>query len=73
MKNLSFFGRDHMAVAGTLANLSRVVFEQGRYSESKQYLEQASKAPPRPGRERADEGRRAEIATLEARIRAKLG
>jgi hypothetical protein len=38
-----------------------------------QYLEHAAKAPPRAGRERADEGRRAEIAILEAKVKAKLG
>ncbi|HUQ74573.1 MAG TPA: CHAT domain-containing protein [Burkholderiales bacterium] len=34
VKNLSFFGRDHMSVGGSLMNLSRVVFEQGRYREA---------------------------------------
>jgi tetratricopeptide (TPR) repeat protein len=49
------------------------LFEQGRYQESLQYLERASKAPPRPGRELADKGRRAEIAALQAKVKAKQG
>jgi tetratricopeptide (TPR) repeat protein len=47
------------------------LFEQGRYQESLQHLERASKASPRPGRELADKGRRAEIATLQAKVKAK--
>src|SRR5438105_4287922 len=34
VRNLSFFGRDHHAVASSLSALSRVVFEQGRYREA---------------------------------------
>ena len=49
------------------------LFEQGRYQESLQHLERASKASPRPGRELADKGRRAEIATLQAKVKAKQG
>lgn len=36
--------------------------DQGRYTEARQYLERAAKASPRPGRELADQGRRAEIS-----------
>jgi tetratricopeptide (TPR) repeat protein len=49
------------------------LYEQGRYDESLKYLEHASRAPSRAGRERADQGRRAEIAALEAKVRAKQG
>lgn len=49
------------------------LYEQGEYAQSLQYLEKAAKAPARPGRELADKGRRAEIAALSAKVRAKLG
>ena len=49
------------------------LYEQGRYAESMQYLEQATKAPPRAGRELADQGRRGEIAALSAKVKAKMG
>ena len=49
------------------------LFEQGKYQESLQHLERAGKAAPRPGRELADKGRRAEIATLQAKVKAKQG
>ena len=48
------------------------LYEQGRYAEAMQYLEHAAKAPARAGRERADEGRRSEIAALTARVKAKM-
>jgi tetratricopeptide (TPR) repeat protein len=38
--------------------------EQGRVDEGRGYLEMALQAPPRPGRELADEGRRAEAQAL---------
>jgi tetratricopeptide (TPR) repeat protein len=38
--------------------------EHGEWSEARKYLQQASDAAPRPGRELADQGRRAEIASL---------
>ena len=47
--------------------------DQDRYQEALQYLDKAAKAPPRPGRESADAGRRAEIAALRQKVRAKLG
>jgi tetratricopeptide (TPR) repeat protein len=49
------------------------LYEQGKYQEALTYLERATKAPPRPGREVADQGRRGEIATLSAKVKAKLG
>ena len=47
------------------------LFEQGEYAQALQYLDKAAKAPPRPGRELADKGRRGEIATLASKVRAK--
>ena len=38
--------------------------EQGRVEEGRGYLEMALQAPPRPGRELADEGRCAEAQAL---------
>lgn len=38
------------------------LLEQGHASEAKAYLNKALSAPPRPGREQADQGRRKEIA-----------
>jgi tetratricopeptide (TPR) repeat protein len=49
------------------------LYEEGRYADALKYLERAAKAPPRPGRETADKGRRAEIDALSARVKAKLG
>ncbi|HEX9208591.1 MAG TPA: tetratricopeptide repeat protein [Steroidobacteraceae bacterium] len=49
------------------------LYEQDRYKEALQYLDRAAKASPRPGREAADKGRRAEIATLKSKVEAKLG
>jgi Tfp pilus assembly protein PilF len=43
--------------------------ETGKASEAIPYLERALKAPPRPGREVADAGRREEANTLLARAR----
>ncbi len=37
------------------------LLDQGRKAEAKGYLEKALAAPPRPGRELADQGRRIEI------------
>ncbi len=42
------------------------LLEQGEYAKAQEYLEKALSAPPRPGREDADQGRRAEVQqTLE--------
>jgi len=49
------------------------LYEEGEYAQALQYLEKAARAAPRPGRELADEGRRAEIAALRAKVQAKLG
>ncbi|WP_256988423.1 hypothetical protein [Bordetella genomosp. 9] len=43
---------------------------RNRKSEAIPYLEKALKAPPRPGREVADDGRRADIQALLAKIRS---
>lgn len=48
------------------------LYEQGEYAEALPYLERAAKAAPRPGRETADKGRRAEIATLAVKVKQKL-
>jgi Tfp pilus assembly protein PilF len=49
------------------------LYEQGEYAQALQYLDKAAKAPPRPGREVADKGRHAEIAALQAKVKAKMG
>jgi len=49
------------------------LYEEGEYAQALQYLDKAAKAAPRPGRELADKGRRAEIAALTAKVKAKLG
>jgi len=50
-----------------------LLFKEGEYAQALQYLEKAASAPARPGREVADRGRHAEIASLTAKVRAKLG
>ena len=42
--------------------------DQNRPAEARAFLEAALKAPPRPGRELADSGRRQEVQTLLNRI-----
>jgi len=49
------------------------LYEQDRYGEALQYLDKAAKAAPRPGRDSADKGRRADIAALRQKVQAKLG
>jgi len=49
------------------------LYEEGEYAQALQYLDKAAKAPPRPGREMADKGRRAEIAALTAKVKQKQG
>lgn len=44
------------------------LIDRDRVAEGRQYLEAALKAPPRPGRELADSGRRQEIQALLARL-----
>jgi len=48
------------------------LYEEGKYASALQYLDKAAKAAPRPGREVADKGRRAEIAALTAKAKAKM-
>ena len=52
--------------------IGELLFEQGKYSRSLQYLQKALAAPPRPDRPVADAGRRAEINTLVAKVSMKL-
>jgi tetratricopeptide (TPR) repeat protein len=47
-------------------------YQRGNYSAALRSLEKASRAPPRPGRELADRGRREEIAALTAKVREKM-
>jgi tetratricopeptide (TPR) repeat protein len=49
------------------------LYEEGQYAEALKHLQQAAKAPARPGRESADKGRRGEIDALAAKVKAKLG
>ncbi|MBX3711770.1 MAG: tetratricopeptide repeat protein [Lysobacter sp.] len=46
--------------------------DQGDWSGAAAALEKALAAPPRPGRELADQGRRKEVAALLAKVRAHL-
>src|SRR5512140_452534 len=48
------------------------LFEQGNYAQAQQYLDKATHAAPRPGRELADKGRLGDIAALEAKVKAKM-
>lgn len=48
------------------------LLDRGRYEEAARAFEKALQAPPRPGRELADEGRRAEIHAGLEKARAKL-
>lgn len=49
-----------------------LLYEEGEYAQAMQYLDKAAKATPRPGRELADKGRRAEVATLAAKVKKEL-
>lgn len=51
---------------------AELLFENGDYAQSLQYLQKALAAPKRPDRPLADSGRRAEIDALIAKVRAKL-
>jgi tetratricopeptide (TPR) repeat protein len=44
------------------------LIDDGRVAEGRRYLEAALKAPPRPGRELADQGRRQEVQALLEKI-----
>lgn len=48
------------------------LFEEKEYARAKERLERALGAPPRPGRELADSGRREEIRALLARVNEQL-
>ncbi|MEZ5562160.1 MAG: hypothetical protein R3F27_04300 [Gammaproteobacteria bacterium] len=48
------------------------LYDEDDYSGALQYLEKALKAPPRPGRASADEGRRQDIRILMAKVRKEL-
>ena len=48
------------------------LYDEGAYAQALKHLETAAKAPPRPGREIADAGRRAEIDALMQKVRAEL-
>jgi tetratricopeptide (TPR) repeat protein len=49
------------------------LYEKGEYVDALKYLDRATHAAPRPGRELADKGRHAEIAALAAKLKQKLG
>ena len=49
------------------------LFEQDQYPQALQHLQKALQAPPRPGREVADAGRRKEIEALIAKAQEKGG
>lgn len=48
------------------------LYDEGEYAAALTHLERALAAPPRPGREIADAGRREEIRTLMATVRKEL-
>jgi tetratricopeptide (TPR) repeat protein len=48
------------------------LFRQGRYAQARDALNKALQAPPRPGRETADAGRRTDIQLLLADVNKKL-
>ncbi|HEX4855590.1 MAG TPA: hypothetical protein VFV28_02185 [Limnobacter sp.] len=49
------------------------LFRQNRLDEAEAALKKAQRAPARPGRESADEGRQKEVAALLAKIKASRG
>jgi len=49
-----------------------LLFDEGEYARALEHLERALRAPPRPGREVADEGRRAEVRVLIAKTRVEM-
>ena len=46
-----------------------LLFDEGEYARALEHLERALRAPPRPGREVADEGRRREVEALLAKTK----
>ena len=49
-----------------------LLYDKGEYAKALEYLEKALKAPPRPGRETADAGRRQEIGALIAKTKREM-
>jgi tetratricopeptide (TPR) repeat protein len=49
-----------------------LLFDQGDYARALEHLERALRAPPRPGREVADEGRRGQVRVLIAKTREEM-
>lgn len=49
------------------------LYDDGKYAQALTHLERALKAPPRPGREVADEGRRQQIRALIAKAKEETG
>jgi len=49
-----------------------LLFDEGKYAKALEHLQRALRAPPRPGREVADEGRREEIRVLLARTMEEM-
>jgi tetratricopeptide (TPR) repeat protein len=52
---------------------AELLYDDGEYAKARAHLEKALKAPPRPGRESADAGRRQEIQALMAKVKDELG
>ena len=48
------------------------LFDEGEYQQALNHLQKALNAPPRPGRELADEGRRQEVRELIAKTKEAL-
>jgi tetratricopeptide (TPR) repeat protein len=48
------------------------LYDEGEYAQALQHLDTALQAPPRPGREIADAGRRAEIQALVAKTKEEM-
>lgn len=53
--------------------LGDLLYRQGDYVGAERALQKAAAAPARPGREVGDQGRKAEIQALLAKVRAKTG
>jgi tetratricopeptide (TPR) repeat protein len=49
------------------------LYDEGEYAAAMKHLETALRAPDRPGRQVADEGRRAEVRALMEKVKAELG
>ena len=51
---------------------AQFLIEEGKYTNAEYYLQRALKAAPRPGRERADQGRREEIMAALNEVKPEL-